>query len=157
MTTPRRALGFTGRIAVVALYGIVAFLVAGRFAENTTRPTPADPKVGEPSGMETSHLNIDVIASRPVTAWGMRLEGVPLAPRATSDLSWSGDYAGPLTGDSRLVLDIEPTPAVDPIPIAVRLRIRGENAQIDRTFWSDSDLVEAISLEQFCAPEGNNP
>ena len=157
MTTAHRTLGITGRIAVVALYGIAAFFVANRFGKNAPHPTPSIPTVSEPSQSEIAHLKIDLLASRPVTTWGIRIEGIALAPSATSALSWSGEFAGPLPVDSRLVLAIEPTPTDAETPLAVRLRIQGETAKFDRTFWSDSDLVEAIPLELFHTPNRDTP
>ena len=156
MTAGPRPFGMVARLGIVVLYGCAAFLLAGRFGDNRVSTTQVPPSQPGSSPDETL-LRIKLQASQPVDEWIVRLEGAEILPLSATAFSWSGESTAPLRPDVRLVIAVEAAPGTHDAPLAVRLQVEGHEDAIDRTFWGEANLVEAVLLDPLLSEGGPIP
>jgi hypothetical protein len=117
--------------ALVAALWLLVWLVE--------RPRPSA-AVLAPEGTARA-LRIDLTASRPVRAWRVAIDGVPVAgePAATA---WTGAVTA-----SRRRCALAVRAEVDgEAPAALRVRVEGEGAWIDATTWAAGTVDTAVAL-----------
>lgn len=145
------------RLGFVVTYAVAAFLLAHLVSGQRTRVTVGPPAAPAASVGQNVLLKIDLKASRPIADWGIALDRIPLENSSLSALAWSTRVPVAIHEGSRLLLDLTPVDSETESPLALRIDISASTGSMSQTLWAPGELVEAVSLDAFCAQPAASP
>ncbi|MBE2214351.1 MAG: hypothetical protein IAE82_10810 [Opitutaceae bacterium] len=131
--------GLVPRLTAAVLFGVLAFgAVALLEPVATDRSAGGEHAAPEPVATPAAHRTVLCIDSlRPVAAWTVRVDGVPVQARTTSATIWLAELT--VTAASALVIDATPAAGETDGANALRIRIAGTPVSREQTFWCARD------------------
>lgn len=135
------------RLGLVVVYAATAFLLAQLVSGERSTATIEETESTELPKGRSVELRIDLQASRSIAEWVITLDGIPLDASSCNNLSGSILASVEIREGSRLMLDLIPNELDSDAPLALRVELSTTTDTLSQTFWSASEMVEALSLD----------